>query len=510
MSPAARGPARQPRPVRQGGRRVPGHRRRRARCRRCSPTCRPRTSYGNGPRRGHPDRGRLGQAADRAPRQGPRVGRGLPGRRRATAGSRSRRVADQVARRSCRPAPSAARRRPRPARRCRAGRPRTLRRVRRGGAATHEQTEELRLGYVAVTRARHRLVVSSLLLEPPPGRPRWALRLPADAARDAGTLGVRARALARQAGQGAANPLAAAARRAVPGRWRRTPARSSDGCGPPSWSRAGRGRAPGRRAGAPTAADAEPASSTWSRRPGRRVGRGARAAARRGPAATGRQSLGVPLPSSLSATALARLRDDPDVFAARPGPADAAPAVGRRRGSAPGSTPGSRRASGSSSSSTPTTCPAAADADIDDEDDLQELIGLFEEGPFARPDPGAPSRRRSRWCWPARWSAAASTRSTPTPRGRRLPRRRLEDQPRRRPPTRSSSRSTGVAWAELTGVPLERVRAAFYYVRTGDLVEPAGLDGREELEALLRRESPQEVESLRRPGACDSLRTWRT
>jgi len=47
-----------------------------------------------------------------------------------------------------------------------------------------------------------------------------------------------------------------------------------------------------------------------------------------------------------------------------------------------------------------------------------------------------------------------------------------------------------VAWAELAGVPVERVRAAFYYVRTGELVEPAGLDGREELERLLGGEEP--------------------
>ena len=42
-----------------------------------------------------------------------------------------------------------------------------------------------------------------------------------------------------------------------------------------------------------------------------------------------------------------------------------------------------------------------------------------------------------------------------------------------------------LAWAELTGVPVERVRAAFYYVRSGELVEPADLPGRFELESLL-------------------------
>ena len=40
------------------------------------------------PRRRHPDRGRLGQAADGPPRQGPRVGRGVPGRGQREASSR--------------------------------------------------------------------------------------------------------------------------------------------------------------------------------------------------------------------------------------------------------------------------------------------------------------------------------------------------------------------------------------------------------------------------------------
>ncbi|MCB0895835.1 MAG: PD-(D/E)XK nuclease family protein, partial [Nocardioidaceae bacterium] len=42
-----------------------------------------------------------------------------------------------------------------------------------------------------------------------------------------------------------------------------------------------------------------------------------------------------------------------------------------------------------------------------------------------------------------------------------------------------------LAWAELHGVPLESVRAAFYYVRTGELVEPTGLPDRRALEAML-------------------------
>ena len=42
-----------------------------------------------------------------------------------------------------------------------------------------------------------------------------------------------------------------------------------------------------------------------------------------------------------------------------------------------------------------------------------------------------------------------------------------------------------VAWAELTGVPVERVRAAFYYVRSGQVVEPEELPDRAGLERLL-------------------------
>jgi DNA helicase-2/ATP-dependent DNA helicase PcrA len=42
-----------------------------------------------------------------------------------------------------------------------------------------------------------------------------------------------------------------------------------------------------------------------------------------------------------------------------------------------------------------------------------------------------------------------------------------------------------LAWAELRDVPVEEVRAAFYYVRTGVVDRPVSLPGRAELEALL-------------------------
>ena len=46
-----------------------------------------------------------------------------------------------------------------------------------------------------------------------------------------------------------------------------------------------------------------------------------------------------------------------------------------------------------------------------------------------------------------------------------------------------------LAWAELVGVPLDRVRAAFHYVRTGETVFPDDLPDRVGLESLLAMSS---------------------
>jgi DNA helicase II / ATP-dependent DNA helicase PcrA len=43
-----------------------------------------------------------------------------------------------------------------------------------------------------------------------------------------------------------------------------------------------------------------------------------------------------------------------------------------------------------------------------------------------------------------------------------------------------------IAWAELAGVPVEDVDAAFHYVRSGDTVRPAGLAGRAQIAEILR------------------------
>ena len=108
------------------------------------------------------------------------------------------------------------------------------------------------------------------------------------------------------------------------------------------------------------------------------------------------------------------------------------------------------------------------------------------ERPVRRPGARTPWSRRSRWCSPARSSGAGSTRSTPS--GSTVTTASWSSTGR---PTATASADPlqlaiyRVAWAELAGVPVERVRAAFYYVRTGEVVEPAGLPGREELERLV-------------------------
>ncbi|MEZ3177712.1 UvrD-helicase domain-containing protein [Streptomyces pimonensis] len=58
-----------------------------------------------------------------------------------------------------------------------------------------------------------------------------------------------------------------------------------------------------------------------------------------------------------------------------------------------------------------------------------------------------------------------------------------------------------LAWAEQQGVPLETVTAAFLYVRTGEIVRPAPLPGRAELERLLLGEPSGEIPHSEDTGA---------
>ena len=432
--------ARQPRPVRAGGRRVPGRRRRRHACRRCWPTSPPRTTSGQRPRRRHPDRGRLGQAAHRPPRQGPRVGRGLPGRGVRAASSRptARRtlwtsvpcVLPAPLRGDARDLPAAGRAHDRRPRRLPRRRPRRTRPI-----------EELRLGYVAFTRAAHRARRCRRTAGPPTARPRSARRpTSAPSARRCASRGAEPpEQWLDKPAKGDAQPLRRRRRPTGPGRSRT-------------------GTAGGRRAGSAAAALVRAVEPDGGRRrpracsrpsAGRRVGRRDRAAARRGARATGADDRACRCRRSLSATALARLRDDPETFArdlARPMPRPPSPAA--RFGTRFHAWVEARF--GQQLLLDPDDLPGRGDAGIDDDADLRELVAAVRERPVRRP---GPARRRAA----VRAGARRPGGPRPDRRGLRRPgrrrdgflRRRLEDQPARRPPTRSSSRSTGVAWAEL-------------------------------------------------------------
>ena len=196
----------------------------------------------------------------------------------------------------------------------------------------------------------------------------------------------------------------------------------------------------------------------------------------------------VPLPSSLSATSLARLRDDPDGLAtdlARPMPRQPSPSA--RFGTRFHAWVEARF--GQQELMDPDELPGRADTEIDDEDDLRELVRLFERGEFADRTPVAVE------------PPFALVLAGQVVRGRidavyADPKRPDEpgflvvDWKTNRAQTADPLQLAiyRLAWAELAGVDVERVRAAFYYVRTGDLVEPGALESRVELEALLRRD----------------------
>ena len=387
---------------------------------------------GQRPRRRHPDRGRLGQAAHRAPRQGPGVGRGLPGRASARA------VPAAPARRSL-----WTDRRLRCCRRRCAATPATCRSCAGHDKAALERLRDRRPGARGDRGAAARATspspapgtgssVSSYLLDRDAARRRSARR---PTSRSCATLvagwGERAAAWLDKPAEGHAQPAAGdVARGALAG-----DRADRGGAAPARGRRAGRGRVD--RPGART-----PALDMVEAAPGRRVGRRARAAARRGAPRPGADVVDVPLPSSLSATALARLRDDPDALRPRAGPADAAAALAGRavRHPLPRLGGGPLRPAGPAS--TPTSCPAAPTPASTTTTTSRELIGRFEAGPVRRP--GARTRVEAPFALVlagqvvrgridavyARAATAASWSSTGRPTGRP-------------PPTRSSSRSTG-------------------------------------------------------------------
>jgi DNA helicase-2/ATP-dependent DNA helicase PcrA len=335
-------------------------------------------------------------------------------------------------------------------------------------AKAHDATEELRLGYVAWTRARHELSVSAW---------RWKPQLkgglgPSDYLRRTceamAAWGGRPDAWLECAAKGDLNPYATVE---VDQPWpisHHTP-------------EVARRREAARRVRAVDPDHVDDLEDVlhleqvqqWDAEIERLVEEAARDRA---------PEIEVPLPSSLSATSLSRLRDDPEAFArdlARPMPRR--PSSAARFGTRFHAWVEARF--GQQLLLDPDDLPGRADSGIEDDADLQELVQRFEAGPFADRPPlvvepsfalvlaGQVVRGRIDAVYTE--GDGYLVVDWKTNRGRTADALQLA--------------LYRLAWAELHAVPLERVRAAFYYVRDGELVEPPDLPDRAAIEAVLTR-----------------------
>lgn len=201
----------------------------------------------------------------------------------------------------------------------------------------------------------------------------------------------------------------------------------------------------------------------------------------------------VPLPASLTASQLLRLAADPDGFAqelARPMPRPPQPAA--RRGTRFHAWVEARFEELTLPVLEPDDLPGT-EAEIADERDLAALKDAFERTEYAHRTPyrvEAPFQlaiagRVVRGRIDAVYRTGDGEEATYEIVDWKTNRTRTAD-----PLQLALYR---LAWAEQQGVPLESVDAAFLYVRTGEVVRPDDLLGREALERLLGEEPVAEV-----------------
>ncbi|MGH3347493.1 MAG: 3'-5' exonuclease, partial [Nocardioides sp.] len=330
----------------------------------------------------------------------------------------------------------------------------------------HEQVEELRLGYVAFTRAKHALVVSSYLWTEGRKTPLGPSPFQEVVREQLAVWGEAPLAWSDKPPKDTPNPLQEVPRQ-VP--WPVTE----------QTAEALRRLDAAERVAA-AAAHPEPELDVvaaaqvaqWDDELERLV---AEATAARS------DVVEVRLPASLSATALAQVRDDPSAYAerlARPMPQPPSPSA--RFGTAFHAWVEARF--GQQDLLDPDELPGRADVGIDDYADLRALIEKFEAGPFAERVPH-------------RIEAGFSLVLAGQVLRGRIDAVYAEPDGGFLVVDWKTGRREGVdplqlalyrlAWAELNDLPPDRVRAAFYFVRSGELVEPPDLPGREELERLL-------------------------
>ncbi|MET8245638.1 ATP-dependent DNA helicase [Streptomyces sp. NPDC005202] len=193
----------------------------------------------------------------------------------------------------------------------------------------------------------------------------------------------------------------------------------------------------------------------------------------------------VPLPATLTATQLSRLAADPDGFArelARPMPRPPQPAA--RRGTRFHAWVEARFEELTLPMLEPEELPGS-DAEIADERDLEALKKAFERTEYAHRTPHrveapfqlAIAGRVVRGRIDAVYKEGDGDEAT----------YEIVDWKTGRTPTADPLQLAvyRLAWAEQHGVPLERVTAAFLYVRSGEVVRPDDLPERAALERLL-------------------------
>jgi DNA helicase-2/ATP-dependent DNA helicase PcrA len=197
----------------------------------------------------------------------------------------------------------------------------------------------------------------------------------------------------------------------------------------------------------------------------------------------------VPLPASLTASQLLRLAADPDGLArelARPLPRPPAPAA--RRGTRFHAWVESRF--DARPLFAPEDLPGIEPGDdIADEQDLTALKDAFLRSPYADRSPyrvEEPFQIRLAGRIVRGRIDAVYREPAPDGPGHTY---ELLDWKTGRGPGGADPLQLAIyrlAWAEREDVPVDRVRAAFLYVRTGEVVRPAGLPDRAALERLVR------------------------
>ncbi len=346
----------------------------------------------------------------------------------------------------------------------------------------HEATEERRLGYVAFTRPRHRLSVSAYVWGRTQTRPlgpseylETARDLADDVARAAGAPTLRP--WPPMPDKGATNPCVAAAATGVP--WpasHRTPeAERRRALAAEVAARLGSGSPEPEQQAPPLTPEEEWLLATWDAETDRLLEEARSRVAER---------VDVTLPGTMSATALAALRDDPAGFAERvvrpmPQPPSPAARFGTRFHAWIEAWYDATR---EDFLLDPDDLDGRADLGIEDDEELGRLVEAFRAGPFAH-----------------RKGAVVEAPFAVVLRGQvvrgRIDAAFPEDDggwllvdwktSRRHDADPLQLAVYRVAWAELHGVPLERVRAGFYYVRDGVLDVVDDLPDRSDLERAL-------------------------